>query len=86
MIDRRTWLLSALGMATAPLVASAQAPPKMFRIGLLASSGPSSPESRHIWPGFLQGLRDLGWVEGQNVVFEGRYYGDRVEQLPAFRG
>jgi putative tryptophan/tyrosine transport system substrate-binding protein len=84
MIDRRTWLLSALSVVNAPLVANAQAPGRVFRIGLLGSSGPSSPESRRNWAGFFQALRDLGWVEGQNVTFEGRYYGDRLEQLPAF--
>ena len=84
MIDRRTWLLSALSVVTAPLAANAQAPPRVFRIGLLGSSGPNSTDSRHIWQGFFQGLRDLGWVEGRNVVFEGRFYGSRLEQLPAF--
>lgn len=33
--------------------------------------------------GFFQGLSELGYVEGQNIVIEGRYYGDRVEQSPA---
>ena len=84
MIDRRTWLLGTLSMVTVPLAANAQAPPRVFRIGLLGSSSPGSTESRHIWHGFFQGLRDLGWVERQNVLFEGRYYGDRIEQLPAF--
>jgi putative ABC transport system substrate-binding protein len=84
MINRRSWLLGALSMATVPFVAHAQAPPRSVRIGLLASSSPSSTESGHIWGAFFQALRDFGWAEGQNVVFEGRYYGDSVERLPAF--
>ncbi len=82
-MDRRTWLVGSLGLLTAPIVARAQPPAKVFRIGLLGSSTPTSPEAAHVWGGFFQGLSELGYVEGQNIVIEGRYYGDRVEQLPA---
>jgi putative ABC transport system substrate-binding protein len=58
----------------------------VFRIGLLAGSSPTSAESSHVWAGFFQGLRDLGYVEGRNIVVEGRFYGDRVEQLPSLAG
>ena len=84
MSGRRTWLIGALSMATAPVVGNAQTPPRSFRIGLLAGVGPTSTESRHLWEGFFQRLKDLGWVAGQNVLIEGRYYGDRLDQLPAF--
>ena len=83
MIDRRTLLIGSLGMVTGPLLANAQAPAKVFRIGVLGGSTPTSVESRHIWQGFFHGLRDLGYVEGHNVVIEGRYYGDNLDQLPA---
>jgi putative tryptophan/tyrosine transport system substrate-binding protein len=29
-------------------------------------------------------MRDLGYVEGENIVIEGRYYGDRLDRVPAF--
>ena len=83
-MDRRTWLAAAVGLIAAPRVGDAQAPAKVFRIGLLGGSTPTSPEAGHIWAAFFQEMRDLGYVEGQNVVFVGRYYGDRIEQLPAF--
>jgi len=83
MIDRRTWLLGSLGLFAAPLVAEAQSPARVFRIGLLGGSSPTSPEASHVWAGFFQGLRELGYLEGQNVVIEGRYYGDSIERLPA---
>jgi ABC-type uncharacterized transport system substrate-binding protein len=83
-MDRRAWLAGALGLLAAPRASEAQAPRRVFRIGLLAGSTPTSPEAGHIWAAFFQEMRDLGYVEGQNVVFEGRYYGDRIEQLPAF--
>jgi putative ABC transport system substrate-binding protein len=66
-------------LATAP-VAEAQPPAKISRIGVL---GGTSPEVSAILRAFFQGLRELGYVEGQNVVIEGRYYGDRVDRLPA---
>jgi ABC-type uncharacterized transport system substrate-binding protein len=81
-MDRRRFLLSSLvGALAAPLAAWAQ--PKVFRIGLLGSSSPTAPEASRIWEGFFQGLRELGYVEGQNILIEGRFYGDRTERLPA---
>jgi putative ABC transport system substrate-binding protein len=83
MIDRRTLLISFLSLMAGPLSARAQVPARVFRIGLLGGSTPTSVEARHVWRGFFQGLQDLGYVEGQNTVFEGRYYGDNLDQLPA---
>ena len=37
----------------------------------------------HIWDGLFEGLRQLGYVEGQNLVIEGRYSEGRSERLPA---
>ena len=81
-MDRRAFLASSLGFLAAPLVAVAQAPAKVHRIGLLGGSPPNSPEAVHLWEGFFQVLRDLGYVEGQNIVIEGRWYGNRPERLP----
>ena len=73
----------AVSLFAAPLAAEAQPAAKVFRIGLLGSSSPTSPEASRIWEGFFQGLRELGYVEGQNILIEGRFYGDRTERLPA---
>jgi ABC-type uncharacterized transport system substrate-binding protein len=83
VMDRRTWLMGSLGVLGAPLVAEAQAPAKVFRIGILSGASPTSPLGRPVWQSFFEGLRDLGYVEGRNVMFEGRYYGDSVERIPA---
>ena len=72
----------ALGLLAAPLVARTQLQAKVFRIGILSSSTPTSPEAGHIWGALFDGLRQLGYVEGRNITFEGRYYGDNVERLP----
>jgi putative ABC transport system substrate-binding protein len=84
-MDRRTFVeVVAGGLLAAPMVAQTQPRPqtKAFRIGILGSSSVTSPEAAHIWEGFFQGLRELGYVEGRNFVIEGRYYGDSAERLP----
>jgi putative ABC transport system substrate-binding protein len=70
----------ALGLLAVPFAAEAQSLAKVFRIGLL---GGTSPEVSPFWREFFQRLRVLGYVEGQNVAFEGRWYGDNTDRLPA---
>lgn len=58
-------------------------PSKVWRIGVLAIAGPTDtppppPENRE---GFLQGLREVGYIEGQNVAFEPRSAGGRPERF-----
>jgi len=82
-MDRRAFLGAfAGGLLAVPAAAPAQPQAKAFRIGLLGGSTPDSPEAAHVWGGLFQGLRELGYVEGRNIVIEGRYYGDSVERLP----
>jgi putative ABC transport system substrate-binding protein len=71
----------ALGFLVAPLAADAQPLATMRRIGVLAG-GSLTPESAHRQEAFQQGLRDLGWVEGQNIAIEYRYGEGKVERLP----
>ena len=82
-VDRRAWLLGSLGLLAAPLVAQVKPPARVLRIGLLGGSSRTSPESSHIWAGLFEGLRALGYIEGQNIVVEERWYGDKIERLPA---
>ena len=84
MTTRRTFLGTlAGGFLAASLVAEAQQAAKVYRIGLLGGSPPNSPGGRRSWEGFFQGMRELGYVEGQNILVEGRWYGDRTDRLPA---
>jgi len=64
----------------APLAAEAQQAAKIPRIGYLTGSLAASP---HLPEAFRQGLRDLGYVEGRNVVIEYRDAGGNFERLPA---
>jgi putative tryptophan/tyrosine transport system substrate-binding protein len=72
--------LLALGALLAPGVADAQ-PTHVHRIGRL-STGSRLSEHPIVEP-FLQGLRDLGYIEGHNLVIEQRYAEGQVERLPA---
>ena len=73
-----------LGILVALLAAEAQQPTKVHRIGsLIAGFPPSEPHSPDpTVEDFRQGLRDLAYVEGQNLVIEYRYAEGRAEQLP----
>ena len=66
-----------LGLTLAPLVAEAQAG-KLARIGFLSTPAPAPYQE-----GFLQGLRELGYVDGQNVVVERRSAYGEYDRLPA---
>jgi putative ABC transport system substrate-binding protein len=70
-------LLFALSVLVVPRISTAQPPGKVFRIGWLAVSFPAQPDL----DGLRQGLRELGYVEGQNLVIEERYAEGKFERL-----
>src|SRR5262245_33420773 len=69
-MDRRALLAGSLGLLAPPLGAGAQQDAKVYRIGFLGLFGRSPSPT---WDAFLEGLRDLGWAEGKNIVTERRY-------------
>jgi putative ABC transport system substrate-binding protein len=69
-------LLSALSVS-----AAAQQPKKVPRIGYVDAGSPAT--TGHRAQAFVQGLRDLGYVEGQNIVIEYRWAEGKLESLPA---
>ena len=79
---RRREFIALVG-ATAvawPLAAHAQTPQKMARIGWLSAG--SRTASPHLVEAFLQGLRELGYVEGQTFAMEYRWAEGQQERLP----
>src|SRR2546428_12431186 len=66
----------ALSLLAAPLAAAAQPAGKVWRIGFLGYSSGRIPEP------FREGLRDLGYVEGQNIVLESRGPEGHIDRLP----
>jgi putative tryptophan/tyrosine transport system substrate-binding protein len=75
-------LLGLLGFAVAPRAAEAQQAGKVYRIGYLST--PTRASVEHGLQAFLRKLRELGWVEGQNLTIEYRWAEGNVERLPAF--
>src|SRR5262245_35726711 len=69
-------------VAVWPFAARAQQPTgKAARIGYLAIGSPTSREDA-----FLQGMRELGWIEGQNIFIEWRYAAGSSDRLKEFAG
>ena len=72
--------LSAIFL-TLSLAAEAQQPAKIPRIGYVSGSGsPSSPEP--LLDALRQGLRKLGYTEGENISIEYRYAEEKLERVP----
>jgi putative ABC transport system substrate-binding protein len=81
VIDRRTFLGAlAGGFVASPIAVEAQPAGKVWRIGLLSYAA-SDPASAARWKAFRDRLRELGYVEGQNVIFESRWGGGQVGRL-----
>jgi putative ABC transport system substrate-binding protein len=79
---RRREFIAFLGSSLAgwPLAARAQQQSKIPRIGYIRAGTPNNDQVREE---FVRGMRDLGYVEGRNVIYEFRHYGDDVESISA---
>jgi putative ABC transport system substrate-binding protein len=76
-----TVVLALAFCLTAPVVAEAQPAAKVYRIGFLGTF-PTDPQSAP-HRAFVQGLREHGYVEGQNLHIERRFSEGKPERLPA---
>ena len=83
MNNRRKLVIAiGAGVLTAPFGAFAQQPSKVARIGWLTGGTPAS--SAQSAQSFREGLRELGHIEGRNIVIESRYSHGKVELFPGF--
>src|SRR5262245_12992930 len=74
MMDRRAFIA---GFLAAPLAAEAQPVGKVYRIGFISVS-----QTQSLYDAFRQGLRERGWIEGQNLAIEWRFSEGRGERFP----
>jgi putative tryptophan/tyrosine transport system substrate-binding protein len=74
-------LVAAAAAFSAPLAYAGEPAQRVMRVGFV---DPASPTTRpRGFEGFWQHLRELGWVEGQNMVIEARWADGRNDRLPA---
>jgi len=85
-VERRAFIAAVgAGLLAAPLAARAQQAGKVYRIGVLVSAMPLADMAGSPPPvqrAFLQGLRELGYTEGENVVVERRSV-ENMDRVPA---
>ncbi|SRR5713101_5115236 len=81
-MERRTFIaVVSGGLLAAPLAVGAQQAGKVPRIGYL--TGNSVENDKGLRSAFQQGLAELGYVDGKNVVIEARYAAGHFKRLPA---
>lgn len=70
-------VLLGLALVAVPLAAEAQQAEKVVRIGILGT------QPAAVWEAFRQGLRELGYMEGRNIILEWRWHEGRLDRAPA---
>jgi putative ABC transport system substrate-binding protein len=83
-VRRRAFLYGSVAMLAAPLAAMGQQAGKVYRLGILGNIPSTDPQGARVWGAFTGALRDLGYVEGQNLIVEHRSTEGRYERLPDF--
>ena len=78
-VQRRQFLMAAGALLAAPL-ARAQTAGRIYRVGYLATYPPQT--FSQLLVALIEGLRDLGYVEGRNLVFDRRHADGKTERLP----
>jgi putative ABC transport system substrate-binding protein len=84
MTARRTFIaVASVGLLAIREGVTAQAPTKVRRIGFLSAASRQAVADAGYYRAFLQGMRDLGYIEGANIGIEARFADDDYERLPA---
>ena len=73
-------ILVAVVLLAVGVIVEAAAAEKVPRIGYLTANAASGESARH--DGFQQGLRELGYIEGQNIATEYRYGDGKLDRFP----
>ena len=80
---RKLLIVLGLGALSVTLPSGAQQQGKVWRIGILLQPARADALTGARFRAFVDGMRDLGYVEGKNIVFEWRFADGRVDRLPA---
>ena len=83
-MNRRDAVLSLVVLGTTPFAAIAQPAGKMYHVGYLAAGGP--PPDSSVPAPLRKALAELGYVEGKNVSYTGRWADAKMERLPELAG
>src|SRR2546425_12294178 len=78
---RLATIAAACVLFSAPLAVEAQQPGKVYRVGILTDKA-SDPAEARLWQAFRLGLRELGWIEGRNILIEFREAEGNFARLP----
>jgi putative ABC transport system substrate-binding protein len=83
-MKRRAFIAALGGAAAWPLVARAQRPEQIRRVGVLMGYPEGDPQAQANVTALRQGLQDLGWIEGRNVQIDYRWAGADPDKARAF--
>jgi putative ABC transport system substrate-binding protein len=76
-------MILLIALLAVPATSSAADPARVYRVGILGNVPLTDRGSAHLWGVFIQGLRDLGYVDGRNVRIDYLSSDGRYERLPA---
>jgi ABC-type uncharacterized transport system substrate-binding protein len=82
-MQRRDFIVTIGLAAVWPVGVQAQQPKKVPQIGFLATGSLEAPETRASFDAFRQGLRELGYFDGENIFIVVRSADSKVERFPA---
>jgi putative tryptophan/tyrosine transport system substrate-binding protein len=83
-VRRRQFIKAICGAAAWPLVARAQQPDEVRRIGVVVNTAADDPESQASVAAFKQALQQLGWSEGRNLRVDYRGTAGNADRMQAF--
>jgi putative ABC transport system substrate-binding protein len=78
---RLAMIVAAAFVLVRPLAVEAQQPGKAYRVGVLTNNA-SDPAEARLWQAFRSGLRERGWIEGENILIEFRGAEGNSARLP----
>ena len=83
-MKRREFITGLVGTAAWPLAARAQQDGRVRRVGVLMTTAADDPEGQARLAAFLQGLQQLGWIDGRNARIDTRWAAGNSDYTPKY--